>query len=277
MLLLTPLLIALSVPQQNNSAKAQSTEDAWTTLEAGLASNADNRAKAVRALGVIVHNPKAQSFAEKALTDIRAEVRADAATALGEMGAKSAQPKLEKAINDTNLKVVVAAANALYTFKNPAAYEVYFALLTGDRKGPGMVQTQLKIFTDKKQLEKLMFETGVGFVPFGGMGLQAFRTLTRDDTSPVRALAAEKLASDRDPKTSQALENACSDKQWRIRLAAVEAIAKRGDPALLKSVLPLLYKDNDEVRYAAAATIIRLSGTSPGRTNSLKKHRAAGE
>jgi HEAT repeat protein len=278
MLFLTPLLFALSVlpPQQNNSGQAQSVDDAWTTLQAGLNSNADKRAKAVRALGLIVRNPKAQTFAEKALTDSSSEVRVEAATALGQMGAKSAQPKLERAIDDTDLKVVVAAANSLYTFKNPAAYEVYFALLTGDRKGPGMVKTQMNMFKDRKQLEKLMFETSVGFVPFGGMGLQAFRTLTRDDTSPVRAVAAERLATDPDPKTSQALEKACSDKQWRIRLAAVEAIAKRGNPSLLKSVRPLLYQDNDEVRFAAAATIIRLSGSPSARTNSSRKGRSTG-
>jgi HEAT repeat protein len=43
-------------------------------------------------------------------------------------------------------------------------------------------------------------------------------------------------------------------------LAVVEAIAKRGDPSLLFSVGPLLYDDNDSVRYEAAAAVIRLSG-----------------
>jgi len=279
MILLTPLLFALSVlpPEQTHSAHAQSIEDAWTTLEAGLDSNADKRAKAVRALGLLVRNPKAQTLAEKALADTSAEVRVEAATALGQMGAKSAQPQLEKAIGDTDLKVVVAAANSLYIFKNPAAYEVYYALLTGERKGPGVVKTQMNMFKDRKQMEKLMFETGVGFVPFGGMGLQAFRTLTHDDTSPVRALATEKLATDRDPKTSEALEKACSDKQWRIRLAAVEAIAKRGDHSLLKSVRPLLYEGNDEVRFAAAAAVIRLSGSSAPRANSANKQHSTGD
>jgi HEAT repeat protein len=275
MLLVTPLLFALTLraASQSSSAQAESTDNAWTILEAGIASGADKRAKAVRALGLLVHNSKAQTFAENALADDSAEVRVEAATALGQMDARSAQPKLEKAINDTDLKVVVAAANSLYTFKNPVAYEVYYALLTGERKGPGLVQSQLSMFKDRKQIEKLMFQTGIGFVPFGGMGLEAFRTLTRDDNSPIRALAAERLARDPDRKTSQALENACSDKQWRIRLAAVNAIAKRGDPLLLKSVIPLLYNGNDEVRFAAAATIIHLS-ENRGRATSSKKRRS---
>jgi HEAT repeat protein len=186
------------------------------------------------------------------------------------MGARSAQQKLKQALNDEDLKVVVAAANSLYVFKDPVAYEVYYALLTGERKGPGLVTRQMDTLKDRKQLEKLMVETGIGFVPFGGMGLEAFRTLTHDDNSPVRAAATEKLATDPDPKTSQALSRACSDKQWRVRLAAAQAIAKRNDTSLLSSLNGLLFDSNDEVRFEGAAAIIRLSSMAP----SSRKKRA---
>src|SRR5581483_3214540 len=157
-----------------------------------------------------------------------------------------------------DLKVVVSAANSLYLFKNPAAYDIYYALLTGERKGPGLLQSQLDTLKDKKQMEKLMFEAGIGFVPFGGMGMEAWKTITRDDNSPIRAAAAEKLATDPDPATAQALGRACADSKSSVREAAVEAIAKRGDPKLLGSVGPLLYDRSDVVRFEASATIIRL-------------------
>jgi HEAT repeat protein len=254
------LLLALLYPQQADEPQQDWSEHAWNTIQLGLGdNNADKRTKAVRSLALLVNRPRASTLAEKALDDSNAEVRAEAATTLGQLGAKSAQPKLHKAINDTDIKVAVAAANALYAMKDPVAYEVYYALLTGELKGPGLLKTQLNTFKDRKEMEKLMLETGIGFVPFGGMGWEAFRTLTHDDSSPIRALATERLASDSDPKTSEALAKACSDKQWRVRAAAVDAIAKRDETSLLSAVRPLLFDENDQVRYEAAAAVIVLS------------------
>jgi HEAT repeat protein len=260
MLTLSLLLLVLLSPFQESYGQQDWPERAWTTLNSGLSdTNADKRSRAVHALALLQNDAKAESDAEKALTDTSPEVRAQAATALADMGAKSALPKLREAINDQDIKVAVAAANALYTFKDPLAYDVYYTLLTGERKGPGLVKSQMNTLKDKKEVEKLMFETGIGFIPFGGMGWQAYRTLTHDDSSPVRAMAAEKLATDPDPKTTEALTKACSDKQWRVRLAAVEAIAKRGDHSLATPVRALLFDDNDGVRFEAAAVVIRFS------------------
>jgi carboxyl-terminal processing protease len=41
--------------------------------------------------------------------------------------------------------------------------------------------------------------------------------------------------------------------------AAVEAIAKRGDPALLANTVPAMSDKKDIVRYSAAAAVLRLS------------------
>ena len=273
MLILSFLVLFPLLTFQESYGQEDWPERAWTTLSSGLSdTNADKRSKAVHALGLLESNGKAERDAEKALTDPSAEVRVQAATALGEIGAKSAEPKLRDAINDPDIKVAVAAANALYTFKDPVAYEVYYALLTGERKGPGLVKSEMNTLRDKKEVEKLMFETGIGFIPFGGMGWQAYRTLTHDDSSPVRAMATEKLATDPDPKTAEALSKACGDKQWRVRLAAVEAIAKRGNPSLAAPVRARLFDDNDEVRFEAAAVVIRLSEKPKAhRKSSLRK------
>jgi len=245
------------------SRTASKVDAAWSVLHEGLDNkNSDKRSKAVHSLGLAPNNNKIEGIAEKALTDENVEVRVQAANALGQIGADPSRPKLKEALKDPDLKVVIASANALYAMKDPAAYDVYYALLTGERKGPGLVKSQLDTLKDRKQLEELMFQAGMGFVPFGGMGLEAWKTITRDDTSAIRAVAAERLAADPDPKTTEALSKGCFDKKWRVRVGVVEAIAKRHDPALLQSVSELLYDENDTVRYEAAAAVIAI--TTPG-------------
>jgi HEAT repeat protein len=233
----------------------------WKVLEQGVTEKStDTRTKAVRALGLITNNVKAQQMAEKALSDPKDDVQAAAADALGQMGAKSSSAKLVQAVKSQDTGVVFAAANALYNLGDPRAYEVYYAVLTGERKsGESLVESQMKMIKDPKAMAKMGFEAGIGFIPFGGMGYTVFKTVTKDDTSPVRAAAAAKLIRDSDAKTSDALMQAASDKKWLVRAGVVDAIAKRGDPKLLRAVWPLLDDDNETVKFTAAAAILRLT------------------
>ena len=251
---------------------SEATDRAWSTLSlAAEDKSSDKRIKALHALSLLPSNAKAEQLAEKALGDTNSHVRSAAAKALGQMKAASAKPKLKEALNDPETEVVIAAANALYVFKDPAAYEVYYALLTGERKSSkGLLHSELNTLKDRKSMEKLAFETGIGFVPFGGMGYEAWKTVTQDDTSPIRAAAAEKLATDPDPKSATALEKECSDNKWRVRQAVVDAIAQREDPALADGLLQLLDDTNDNVRLDAAAAIVRLSAPKPHRRTRRK-------
>ncbi len=266
------ILLMLAVSTQS-SADPAPLDQAWSVLKDGIDNrNATMRATAVRALGNLPRNQKAQEWALSALADQNYDVRAEAATALGQMGAVAARPKLREALNDKEIKVVLAAANSLYLLKDPAAYDVFYALLTGDRKSTdSLMQSQLNMLRDRRAVEKLAFETGIGFVPFGGMTYEAWKTVMHDDTTPVRVAAVERLASDPDPKTGQALSQSCSDKKWQIRAASAEAIAKRGDSALLPAITPLLEDENYTVRSEAAATIIRLSVHTDLRRRSRQK------
>jgi HEAT repeat protein len=250
-------------------ASASLTNTAWTILEEGASDkSADKRAKAAHGLGLLQKNKKAEEMLEKALQDENFHVRVSAAKALGKLGAASARPKLRQALNDSEVEVVIAAANSLYLLKDPAAYEVYYALLTGARKSSeGLLHSQLHILKDRRSMEKMAFEIGIGFVPFGGMGYEAWKTITKDDTSAVRAVAAERLATDPDQKSGRALGDACSDGKWEVRVAAVDAIAERGDPALIDPLIPLLEDTSDTVMYDAAAAILRLK-TRPSRRRS---------
>ncbi len=240
-------------------------ETAWSVLKDGAENkNPYKRAAAAHALGLLPQNAKAEAMAETALTDSNVEVRVQGANALGQMGASSARSKLKEALKDKEVKVVIAAANSLYLLKDPAGYEVYYALLTGKEKSSqGLVQSQLAVLKDRKALEKLIFETGIGFVPFGGAGYQAWKTVTHDDTSPVLAIAAEKLANDPDPKSGEALGDACSDRKWRVRAAAADALAKRGNPAFMDALIPLLTDENDTARCEGAAALLHLTAVRP--------------
>ena len=112
---------------------------------------------------------------------------------------------------------------------------------------------------DPKAVAQLGFQAGLGFVPFGSLGYTVFRTASKDDTSPVRAAAAQKLVRDSDPATAQVLTRAAADEKWVVRAAVINAIAQRGDPKLLSAILPRLDDENETVRYTAAAAVLRLS------------------
>jgi HEAT repeat protein len=231
---------------------------AWDILQnAATDKSADKRAKAVRVLGLIIRDPKAAALAERALEDEKADVRAAAAAALGEMDSKGSIPRLRKVLSDKEPKVVLAAARSLVQLKDvTSAYEVFYAVLTGQQKtGEGLVTSQLQSLQNPRKLAEL----GVGFIPFGGAGLFAFNALTKDDVSPARAAAAGALAKDPDPQTTVALVQAVSDKSWRVREGALEGIAKWADPALLKNIQGAMSDEKDIVSYTACATIIRLT------------------
>jgi HEAT repeat protein len=201
-------------------------------------------------------------MAENALADQNSNVRAAAARALGPMGAVSSVPKLKAVLNDKEPAVVLAAAHSLFLLGDRQdSYEIDYEMLIGERKtADGFVASGMNELKNPKAVAKIAFETGLGFVPFGGPGYEVYKRASKDDRTPVRAAAARELVTDRDPKIGVALARACSDKKWRVRAAAVDAIAKIEDPTLLNAITPVLDDKSDIVRYDASAAVLRLSG-----------------
>jgi len=115
-------------------------------------------------------------------------------------------------------------------------------------------------------LKKLLDSAGadLGVSPFPDdiewMTIRHFDGLlgSKDDGTPIRVAAAKELATDRDSRIDAASGRACSYKKWSVRAAAVYAIAKRDDPALLNAITPVLDDKNDIVRYDASAAVLRL-------------------
>jgi HEAT repeat protein len=269
-------LAGLSLFAGASLAAAQSAVDkARSVLAAGVTDSAvQERALAVRVLGLLENDPTASEMALKALADPKPEVRAAAADALGQMQAKSAAPKLADVIqsDEKEVSVILACARAMIALGDNGGYGVYYAVLTGERKSGGsLLDDQKKMLQDPKKMAQFGFEQGIGFIPFAGVGLGAFKMVTKDDVSPVRAAAAKVLANDPDPKTTEALLAAASDKNWIVRTGALESLARRGDPKVLPQIEPKLDDEKDVVRFTAAAAIIRLSQGNKGSVSQQKK------
>jgi hypothetical protein len=272
------IIIALAIlacPKSLGTATPPSSEGtqakAWAILRTGLNhGNVDKRCHAMRALGLLHEDNEAIRLAEEGLRDKHPEVRTADAAALGEMHSLASVPHLQKALADPEVSVALAAAHALVMMKDQTGYEVYYAVLTGRRKGSGglnpeaLIGEQLRTLDEPRKLVEFAFEQGVGFVPYGGYAFDAVRFLEKNkDSSPVRAAAARALVDDPDPRSGQALAEAAHDRKWIVRTAALWALAKRGDSNSLPAVEAALSDDNDAVRYVAAASVLHLIRALP--------------
>jgi HEAT repeat protein len=267
-LLILISLSAISPFAANDRSAPDPQEQAWQVLRTGLShKRASERTVAVQALSLLPANRRATTFALHALRDEDVQVRAAAAVVVGQQHARSAIPALKDALNDTQVSVVMAAAHSLLLLKDKSAYDVYYAVLMGDRKSDkGLVQSQLDRLKDPKQLAQIGISEGMGFVPFGGMGYEAYRTIHSHNGSPARASAARFLAEDPDPISEDALlQAALADKDEDVRLAALDALAQRGDPHCIERLAKNLTDDKAAVRYRTASVIINLSRAQKSR------------
>jgi len=241
---------------------SETREKAWAILHEGLKdTNPDKRAKAARALGLLTGSTQAEKAAVLALKDGKPNVRLAAAVALGSMHAENAKGNLEEALGDSEPSVVLASANSLLLLHDDVGYDTYYEVLTGEKRaGKGLIKEQLDTLKDKKKIAQMGFEEGIGFIPFGGIGYEIFKTVTKNDASPIRAAAAKKLAHDPEPDAAEALAKAAADKDWKVRAAALDAIALREDASLVSRIVPSMDDKNDVVRFTAAACVVRLSG-----------------
>ena len=245
-----------------HAAEAPDVRDqAWAILSKALGDDrASHRLVAVQALSLMRKNRTAERFATRALNDKDAKVRAAAATTLGQLNATRTIPALRKALGDDQVSVVLASAHSLYLMKDRSAYDIYYAVMMRDRKSSGgLVQAQLDRLKDPKQMMELGLQEGLGFVPFGGMGYQAFKELTRKGDAPARAASARFLAHDPDPISEDALlQTALADSSEEVRLAAIDALAERGNPRCIERMARNLTEEKTAPRYRTAAAILHL-------------------
>lgn len=244
-------------------------EQAWQVLHAGLRNpSASRRQAAVQALSLMQGDTRAGVLAMRALHDNNYHVRAAAATTLGQLRVRQAIPALRAALKDREASVFLSAAYSLYLLKDKEAYAVYYSILMGDRKGSdGLIQSQLDRLKDPKQMLQMGFEEGIGFVPFGGMGYDAYRQIHGHGEPVARITAARILAKDPDQITEDALmQTALSDKNEQVQLAALDALAQRGDPKCIERLALNLKDAKSAVQYRTAAAILHLGDLERGAT-----------
>jgi HEAT repeat protein len=249
------------MPPENQKPEQTRKSEAWQLLHTACTGDKTSaRATAVSVLGLLPDNTQAREIAEKALADEKPQVRSSAAAALGAMHSKASIAKLREAADDQDPSVALAAAHALIALNDDSGYEIYYEVLTGERKtGKGLIASQTAVLKDPRKMAELGIQEGIGFIPFAGIGWRAFKAIHKDDSSPVRAAAAKVLIKDPDPATTKALADAVGDKSWVVRAAALEALAERGDPSVLDTVELSMSDDKDDVKYVAAAAVLRLS------------------
>lgn len=233
--------------------------NAWSILKAGTAErSSEKRAEAVSVLGLIPNDPKAADMAEAALHDQSPPVVTAAVQALGEMNDRAALPKIKALMQSADAKSIVVIAAVLQKFHDPQAFSIYYQILTGTRKTGGGILGGLK---DRKNLEKMGVAEAIGLIPYSGIATGAYNYFKENNSSnlTVDATAAAALASDPDPASEKALVQACFGRKEAIEIAALRALAKRGDPAVIDQIAPSMYDGKPLVNYTAAATVVHLT------------------
>ncbi|HSS97636.1 MAG TPA: HEAT repeat domain-containing protein [Terriglobales bacterium] len=235
-------------------------EQAWSLLREGVKDEkTEHRATAVRVLSLLPGEPEAIKLACEAMADPKPEVRAAAAMAMGPLHATKEIPHLKDLLDDKEVSVVVAAAHSLVELHDARGYDVYYAILTGQRKGKGLIESQMDTLKDAHKMALLGFQEGIGFIPFAGIGYSAYKTISKDDSTPIRAAAVKVLADDPDPAIEDdLLDTALNDKSELVRAAAIDAIARRNKFSMVNKLVPALSDSSDPVKYTAAAAILHL-------------------
>ncbi len=240
---------------------------AWTLLSAAANhKESPRRVKAVRALGVLRGDPEGEALALAALGDTTPEVRAAAADALGEMRSTAAIPRLLAALDDRDVTVAWAASGALLSMKDGQAYDIPYEILTGRRKANASLSVQAhETLRDPERMADLVVTHGINFAPYGGYALALLKALQGRSDVRARAAAALALAHDPDPEAGRALVEAVLgrkdvlERESLVRVAALRAVAERGDTSLLSGIAPALTDEDESVRLMAAATVLRLT------------------
>src|SRR6185369_7945369 len=146
-------------------------EQAWNLLREGMKDEKlEHRATAVRVLALLPGEPEAIKLACEAMTDPKPEVRAAAALDMGPLHATKEIPHLKDLLDDKEVSVVLAAAHSLVELHEESGYDIYYAILTGQRKGKGLIESQMDNLKDPHKMALLGFQEGIGFVPFAGIG-----------------------------------------------------------------------------------------------------------
>lgn len=255
------LLLVLTVC----AALAQVTDESpWQALDAGLKdTNPARRISAVLAMSVVKPQPRPVALLEGMITDKDLGVRQAVCATLGDMKSTASVKMLKQALEDKAPEVIFAAARALYSMNDPAGREVLTGVLLGEQKdSSGFMTTSIRDAKLKLRDPKALLLIGVNqaaaLLGPVGAGVPLAEQLLKDGQASGKTIAALLLATDTSVESKTAIRQALSDKNWTVRAAATRAVALRGLGEDYPDLKALLDDKREEVKYAAAAAMIRL-------------------
>ena len=268
------------VPAQSGTATALSNiqplvspgvrKTAWEVLATAVTDNkVSRRQNAIVAVSTIGTWSKAVSLVESLLRDNDSDVRALAAAALAEMNSRRSIPALRRILDDDSSVVKFAAAKSLWQLGDHSGREILTDVLQGDSSpSDGVIKSNLKDANKKLHSPKELAFAGINAAsgllgPFS-FGVTMAEQFATDKSASARALSASLLASDRDPASVRELRDALRDKNPAVRAAAAKALGRHPCRSVVEDLHSLLDENKDEVKYMAAASIVRIS-TNVGR------------
>ena len=245
-------------------ASLQSQTLPWKILKNGVSNqHASCRQAAVLALSTLGQMNRAVDLVFTVLQDKDPSVREVAATALGEMHSQRAVPALKQSLEDDSAAVRFTAARALWQLGDHSGRSLLEQVLSKQgTTSDGMMKQELSDANKKLHSPSdlarigLTEASGVFLGPFS-FGVIMAEELAKDKGAPARAISASLLASDHDPQSVRALEDAIQDDNAAVRAAAAKALGSHPCKQLLPD-LEFLFDDKDEVKYMAAAAMIRI-------------------
>lgn len=265
-----PTAAAQAVPDRKAQAK--------DLINQALADkNPDTRKQAAIALSLVGSREPYATQLEALLDDKDVQVRLAAIASLADVKNARTIPALHKALNDEVPEVSFAAAQSLWTLKDPEGKKALLAIASGESKASSSYfakqkRDALRMMHTPKTMFLFVVKQGAGFAPIPGLGegISSMQALLSDPSVSGRATAILLLEKDKDPETLAAIREALQDKEWSVRAAAVHALVLRDDPSIRSEIAPLVDDKSEPVRLRAAAGYLRLDALS-GRKAPVKK------
>jgi HEAT repeat protein len=245
---------------------------AWEMLVTAAADNKPSRRQnVIMATSTIGTWSKAVRLVEPLLRDKDSDVRAFAAAALAEMSSRRSVPALRRVLSDDSAVVRFSAAKSLWQLGDYSGREILRGVLQGDSSpSDGVIKTNLRDANKKLHSPKELAFAGLNAAsgllgPFS-YGVTMAGQFATDRSASARALSASLLASDHTPASVHELRDALQDKNIEVRTAAAKALGQHPCRAVVEDLHSLLEVDvdKDEVKYMAAASLLRIS-TNAGR------------
>jgi HEAT repeat protein len=265
--LLFASLLSPAVPQTRESTPVRS---ARTVLEKGAGdSNPDVRREVAVALGLLSRRDPSADLLRQLASDKDHLVREAALVSIGELRDSRLAKSAHDALDDEVPEVAFAAARTLFKLNQKEGRDLLLDVVQKEaRAETGFVRAKLRDVARrmKRPRSAMLFvaQQGAGFIPVPGLGegFSALNSMVGDPDFSARATALLMLSPDRSREVRASIEEAFNDADWSMRAAATQIAASRNERAWRFRMVPLFEDTNRRVRYRAAASFLRLSGSS---------------